>query len=469
MNMRFLLVAFALSGTAAATAQTTSGRAAAAGDPSGQVLIDKLPAPGRVVSETTNPAVGLTEWRLSNGARVLVKPTSFTASEVMFTAYSVGGSSLVPDADYITASLAPTILQLGGLGRFNQLELDKKLIGTNVRITSTIGSTSEELSGSAATRDLQTLFELIHLSFTEPRVDLAAFGLFKNRIAPGLSNRNAEAVFNDSVTLTMAQHHVRARPLTAAVLNEADPDRALAIYRDRFADAGDFTFVFVGDLNVASLRTLSERYLANLPATGRRENWKDVEPAAPQGVVERTIRRGSASSALTQIFFHGPFQYSPQSRVVMRAMIELLQNRLTALLRTQPGYRSPTVQGGPSRIPRSEYLIRVEYECAPANVDKVAQSVLSLIDTLKTSGPRPADVERTRQQMAAGRTLDLRSNAYWLRNLAARDQSGEDPAGLLAPHDQLIRSVTPAMIRQAVQQYFDTTNFAKFILLPETG
>lgn len=469
MSIRFLFVALAVFGPAPATAQNLATKAAGVGETaSGNALIERLAAAGSVVSEHTIPAAGLTEWRLSNGARVLVKPTGFTADEVLFTAYSPGGSSLVADKDYISATLAPNILQLGGLGRFNQIELDKRLTGKVAKVAATIGSTSEELSGSAATRDLEALFELIHMTFTEPRLDAAAFRAFKNRVTPGMSNRNTEAVFNDSVTLTMAQHHFRARPLTVPVFNEADPARALAIYKNRFADAGDFTFVFVGDINLAELKSLSERYLANLPATGRKESWKDVEPTAPKGVVEKTVRKGSAPLATTQIFFHGPFQYTPQNRFVMRAMIDLLQIKLTEALREQLGNpNGPTVQGGPSRIPRSEYLIRIEYQSAPENVDKLAQSVLSVIDSLKTNGPRLADVDKAREQLARARVDDLKTNAFWLRNIAARDQSAEDLVGLLSPYDELIRKLTGTMIQHAVQQYFDTKNFAKFILLPE--
>ncbi|MGH7462281.1 MAG: M16 family metallopeptidase, partial [Longimicrobiales bacterium] len=374
LSGRYLFVAFMVIGAAPAAAQNVSAKAAGIGEtPSGNALIARLGAPGSVVAENTNPTAGVTEWRLSNGARVLVKPTSFAAGEVVFSAYSPGGSSLIADADYISASLAPNILQLGGLGRFSQMELAQKLSGKVAKVESTIGSTSEELSGSASPRDLETLFELIHLSFTEPRVDAAAFRTFKDRVARGLSNRSALEVFNDSVTLVMAQHHFRSRPLTAPVFNEADPARALAVYKDRFAEAGDFTFVFVGDINLSALKLLSEQYLANLPANGRRERWKDVEPQPPAGVVEKTVRIGNARLATTQIYFHGPFQYTVDNRVVMRATIELLQNRLSEALRTQLGGGSATVQGGPSRIPRAEYLIRVELETLPQGADKLTQ------------------------------------------------------------------------------------------------
>ena len=465
MSARLLIVALALLNAAPALAQNISTKASGVDETSGQILIDRLPPAGSVVGERTTPVVNLTEWRLSNGARVLVKPTRLKAGEVLFMAYSPGGSSLVNDADYMSATLAPNILKLGGLGRYDQAALNGRLIGRNASVSATIGSTSEELSGSAEAGDLETLFELVHLTFTSPRLDAAAFRNWKNRVTGSLGSRNAQAVFGDSVTLTMAQHHLRARPLTASVFNEADPARALAIYKDRFADAGDFTFVFVGDVNLPTLKSLSERYLANLPATGRTETWKDVEPVAPGGVIEKTVRAGSARTATTQIYFHGPFQYSPQNRVVMRAMIELLQNKLGAL-RAQTGGHFPTVQGGPSRIPRGEYLIRIEYDAAPENVDKLAQSVLSVIDSLKTKGPTAVDMDLVREQMARTHAANLQNNTFWLNNIAARDQAGEDPAGLLAPYQDMIQKLTAAAIKQAAQRYFDTGNFAKFLLLP---
>ncbi len=231
---------------------------------SDEPLIERLPAPGRVVQERNIPVVNITEWRLSNGARVLIKPTDFKADEIVFSAYSEGGSSLVPDRDVMSASLASQIVQLGGLGQFNRIDLGKKMAGKAVNARANIGLTTEGLNGTASPKDLETLLQLVHLSFTAPRLDTTAFQAFKAQVTPQLTNRgaNPDAVFFDTITVTMTQNHARGRPITLAAFNEVDPNRALQIYQDRFAEAGDFTFLFVGNVDLATLKPFVEKYLA---------------------------------------------------------------------------------------------------------------------------------------------------------------------------------------------------------------
>ena len=433
-------------------------------------LIERLPAPGRVVSERTNAAVGLTEWRLSNGARVLIKPTDFKADEVLLNAYSVGGTSLASDPDYMSATLAAQVVALGGLGEFNRVDLAKKLAGKAASVSASIGSTSEGLSGRASPKDLETLFQLIHLHFTGPRLDSAAFQAYRNQVMSLLENRGAapEAAFSDTIQTTLSQRHHRGRPISTATFSEVDIAKSLEFYRDRFADAGDFTFLFVGNVTTESLRPLVEQYLATLPSTGRKETWKDVTPSLPRGTIQKTVRKGSEPKASTVITFTGPFEYTPENRFRFRALADLFQIRLNETLREQlGGTYSPGVGGSPTRIPKSEYVLQVQYGSSPENVEKLTETVLALIDSLKVHGPSQADVDKVREQLVRTRETDLETNGYWAANIAGRDQAGEDIAGLLGAYDELVRGLTAVQIQQAAQQYFDTRNYARFVLLPE--
>ncbi len=434
-------------------------------------LLEKVPAAGRVVSSKTMPEVGVTEWKLSNGARVLLKPTDFKADEVLFTAYSDGGTSLASNAEFMSAAQAAQVVSLSGIGNFNRVDLTKKLSGKAVQLTPMVSNTSEGLSGRASPKDMQTLFELVHLQFTAPRLDTSAYMAFQAQAAQFIANRgsNPNAVFSDTVQTTMAQHHFRARPLTAATFAEIDPAKAVAFYRDRFADASDFTFVFVGSINPDSLKPLVERYIASLPAKNRKESWKDVGLVSPKGVIEKTVRKGVEPKANSLIVFTGPFAYTPQNRFEMAALRELFQIKVTETLREQlGGTYSPSVNVGSSRIPKQEYTIQITYGSSPENVDTLAKSVFALIETLKKDGPSQADVDKVKEQLTRTREVQIKQNAYWLGNISARDQANEDLAGLLAPYDAMIAALTPAQIQKAARQYFDTKNYAKFVLLPET-
>ncbi|MEP6834439.1 MAG: insulinase family protein [Gemmatimonas sp.] len=434
-------------------------------------LLDRVAPPGKIVSTKTTASINLTEWKLSNGARVLVKPTDFKADEVLFSAYSVGGTSLVSDADYQSAAYASSIMSLSGLGKYSAVDLQKKLAGKAAGANASISSTSEGLSGGASPKDLETLFQLAYLRFTAPRLDTTAWQSAKQRSEASLANRNANplAAFSDTLTATMTQYNSRSRPPSAATLAEINPQKALAFYKDRFANAGDFTFVIVGSVNLDSLKPLVEKYIASLPGTGRVETWKDVGDAPPSGVVEKVVRKGSEPQAQTAMIFHGAFNYNPQTRFEMLALTTLAEMWLTDALREEMGGTySPGLSGGGAKIPRGEYSISVQYTSSPDNVDKLSARTFRVIDSLKNTLASAADLQKVKEQIGRTRETSLRTNSFWASNIAGRDQNGEDPAGLTAPYEVMLKGLTSKEIQDAAKLYFNLKEYVKVVLLPAT-
>jgi zinc protease len=435
-------------------------------------LLDKIPAGGKVVSSKSIPTVGVTLWTLSNGVRVLVKPTDFKADEVLMSASSPGGASLASDADYMSAGFASQIVALSGLGNFNRVDLGKKLAGKVASAGASIAGTSEGLSGRASPKDLETMFQLVYLDFTAPRFDPAAYAAFKAQADQYLANRGVDPdeVFGDTVSWTMASHSHRARPLTAKTFAEVNPEKALAFYKDRFADASDFTFSFVGNIDTTTLKPLVEKYLGALPSINRKETFKDNGGGPPKGVIEKVVRKGVEAKANTVIEFTGGCSYDPQTRVDFRALMELFQIEINDLLREKlGGAYSANVSGGCSRLPRQEYSITVQFNSSPENVEKLSQSVLTLIDSLKTHAPSSADVAKVKEALIRAREVEVKQNGYWVSNILGRDQAGEDIAGLGAAYDEMLKNISAAQIQAAAKKYFDTTNYARFVLLPESG
>jgi len=242
--------------------------------------------------------------------------------------------------------------------------------------------------------------------------------------------------------------------------------QALSFYRERYADAANFTFVFVGNVDTTTLRPLVERYLASLPAIGRKETWRNASVGPPTGVISRTVRKGIEPKATTLMLFTGPFAYTPANRAALRALTDYMQIKLTESLREQLGSTySPSVGGSGSRTPRQEYSLQVSYSSSPENVETLVPSVLAFIDTLKRVAPAQADVDKVRAQALRARQTALKQNGFWLSNIVARDQAGEDLAALL--DETAIRGVTPAQIQAAARQYLNLANYARFVLLPE--
>ena len=438
---------------------------------SNDALVSTPPAAGKIVSSKPLATIGAVEWKLSNGARVIVKPTDFKADEVVMQAYSPGGTSIADNPDFMSAQLAGQVVGLSGIGQFSFIDLNKKLTGKAVRVSPGLTETQERISGSGSPKDIETMFQLIYLDFTAPRLDTVAFAAFKQQVAPFLANRGADpsSVFLDSVSYIMSQHNFRDRPISAATFAEVDPAKSISFYKSRFADASDFTFVFVGNVDTTALKPLVETYLASLPTVPRKDAYVDRGGAPPSGVVQSVVHKGTEPKANTMMFFTGSCTYNPQTRVLMRALTTLVQTRLNETLREKlGGTYSPNVGGGCSREPRQEYSIQVTFGSSPDNVEPLYKATLSLIDSLKAAPVSEADVAKAREEILRSHEVDVKTNSYWASNIAARDEAGEDLGGLGTAYDDMVKAITPAMIQQAAKTYFNTANYARFVLLPET-
>jgi zinc protease len=315
------------------------------------------------------------------------------------------------------------------------------------------------------------MFQLVYLTFTAPRTDSSAFAAYQNQVGSFLANKDANpnSVFSDTISVTMAQKHHRARPLTVETFKEVDLQKAMAFYRSRFADASDFTFVFVGSFDVDSMKPLVERYLGGLPSTGRKETWKDIGVTPPKGVIEKTVRKGVEPKATTLMLFTGTIEPTRQERFALSMMGELLQIKLREQLREQlGGTYTVGVGASASRVPRPEYTVQVSYQSAPDRVGQLGKAVFEQIESLKTAGPSEADVAKIKEAQIRSRETNLKLNAYWLGQLASRAEADEPLSDILT-YEQMVNALTPKMIQDAARKYLNTENYARFILLPENA
>jgi zinc protease len=433
-------------------------------------LVATAPAKGRVATESKIPELDVTEWKLSNGIRVVIKPTDFKADEVSIQAFSPGGTSLVSDADYVDASLASITVPRGGVATFDAIELGKKLAGKRASVNFAIGSLNEHISASGSPRDLELIMQLIYLKAVSPRRDSVAFNALMAQFVPFLANRDKDPnqVFQDTVTLTMAQNHPRAQPLTTAVLQASKYDRQFELYRDRFSDFSDFTFVIVGFVNVDSLKPLVEQWLGALPSTGRKETWKDIGLKNPTTVIEKTVRKGVEPKAQTLVLFNGEATFDAGSRYAIRSLGELLEMKLTENLREAlGGTYSVSATGSLAKYPKPEYQFAIEFGSSPDKADLLWKTIQAVIDTVKQQGATAAELQKVREQQTRAQEVSLKENAYWIGNIAARLENGEDPRGLATYTKDYIEKLTSEQIRDAARRYLDMSRYAKFILLPE--
>jgi zinc protease len=434
-----------------------------------QPLLDAPPAPGAVTKTGVKAAYGITEWELSNGVKGVLKPTTFKEDEVLFRAFSPGGTSLASDADFIAASTAAQVISRSGLAKFSTVDLQKMLTGKVASARPFIGETDEGLQGSASRKDLETMFQLIYMTFTQPRADPAMFDVITAATKSSLANQKAspDFAFAEALNDILSQKHPRARMMSLEMVGEMNLDKSLAFYKDRFSDASDFTFVFVGSFTPETLKPLVEQYLAALPATHRKESWKDVGIRRPSGVIEKRVDKGLEPKSRAQIVFSGPFQYEQVQRVAIRAMADALEVRLRESLREDlSGTYSVSVSAGYTKVPREEYTVNIGFGCSPDRTEELVKSVFKEIEGFKTAGPTDKQVADVKETFLREQETNMKQNGYLLTQLAFRYEYSEDLDSLFNMAD-FYNKIDAAMVRDAAKRYLNTDNVVKVTLFPE--
>jgi zinc protease len=432
-------------------------------------LVEEVPAPGRVVATTRLPTLGVTEWRLANGVRVVLKPTDFRNDQVSLVGFSPGGHSLAGDEEFTSAVFADSVLRLGGLGEFDATELDKALAGTVAGARTFIGELEEGVSAGGSPDDLETILQLVYLGFTAPRADAEAFAGWKTRNAELLRNRLArpEAVFGDRLTEVLTGGHPRYRPPTAEMLDEIDLDRALTFHHERFADAAGFTFVIVGSFGIEPLQPLVEIWLGGLPARGVDDSWRDVGVERPQGTVEFEVAAGLEPKSQVSLVLHGPATWSREERHLFVSLKDALEIRLREILREELGATyGVSVGGSLSRRPRQEFSLSIGFGCSPDRARDLLELVIAELAEVRASGFASETVAKVREQQRRGRQEALKQNGFWLGALSDAYRTGLDPAVIL-DYDRLIEAITTDSLLTAAGRYLGTDRSVRAILLPE--
>ena len=431
-------------------------------------LLDREPAPGSIATTVTHAPIGVTEWTLSNGVRVVLLPTKFSEDQIVFSAVSSGGLSLASDADLIPAQTATQVVNSMGFGRFGSGDLRRWLTGRAVSVQPVIGPFEQGISGGSSRQDLETMFQLIYLMMTSPRRDQTIFDALRAQMRDALANQSAspDVEFAQTLSATLTQNHPRARPVTAASLDRMDLDKSVAFFKERFADAGSFTFVMAGSFDLAEMRPLVERYLASLPSTSRHETWKDPGIRPPTGVVTRVIERGVEPKTRTVLLFTGPVEPDRRHAVSIVALAEVLQTRLRDALREElGGTYNVSVGGNASRVPVGQFTVSIDYTAAPARADALTERVFAEIAALKKSGPSAQQVNDVRAALLRDFETNSHQNPYLVGQLAQRYQSGEPPESVWQV-GEIYKSLTPAVIREAAEAYLDPKNYIRVTLKP---
>ena len=459
---------------AAVVKAATSKKLEAYVDPAaGQSLMAAPPPRGSIVKTVQRAEAGITEWTLSNGATVVLKPTKLKEDQILFRAAAPGGTSLASDADFIPARVADAVVPAGGVGTYSGVVLDKILAGKAVAVSAFIDELNQGMAGGSTPQDLETLFQLLYLRFTQPRADQAAFAAMAAEARSLLANQMAspDVVFNQTVAAALSGNNPRRQPETPSTVDKWDLAKSMAFYKARFADASNFTFVFVGSFTPETIKPFVETYIASLPATHAHETWKDLHIALPTTVVQKTIQQGIAPKSQVAIVFSGPFEYDTAHTTALRTMTMLLQSRLFDTIRQElGGTYSITASPDADRFPHPTYSVRIEWTCDPARTDTLVQRVFQEIDVVKSTRFDFRQMGLIRETLVHEYETNSEDNGYLLRQIAQAydDGDGSDVAAVLNVPDQ-IKGLTGDALLRAAQMYLDTGKYVKVTLMPAAG
>ena len=433
-------------------------------------LMAHLPAAGSIVAERYNAALGVTEWDLSNGVKVVLKPSDFKNDEILLSGNRFGGQSLYGQPDMYNAGFATTVVSAMGVAEFAPTELQKMLAGKVLSVNTGLGGFNDIVSASSSNADLETMLQLLSLKFGPTRRDADLYQSFVTRMQDAAKNAIArpESVFFDAVQTTLFNAHPRLQ-LTPRPenFNHLDLERMRTIYQQRFASAKGMTFVLVGSFTPDGIKPLVARYLASLPTPDIVTQFVDLGMRPVTGVVKKEVHSGTEAKSQVSINFSGPAAYSDEEQLRLSALVEVVNIKIIDVLREKLTLiYGGSLRGNLARTPYEHYQLALTLPCAPENVDKVVAAAWGEIQKIQDAGVDPADWAKVKQNWLTSHRKNLRENGFWLGRLQSAALYGNDPARLL-DYEKQVAAITPQELQAAAQRYLKRDNYVQVALFPE--
>ena len=434
-------------------------------------LVENIPAGAKVTAVNVIKEIGVVELTLGNGVKVVMKPTDFKNDEILISARSFGGSSLYGDKDFMSASMADNVVGASGIGDYNQTQLAKYLAGKTVEVSPFVGETEEGFYGSSSPKDLETALQMIYGYFTKPGKDAdaikGAMASQRDFIKSSTASPQPESVFSDTLSATLGGYNFRRLPMSVERFDLANTDRAYEIYKDRFADASDFTFFMTGNFKPDDVKPLIEKYLGALPSTNRKESYKDLGIRIPAGKITKNVYKGIEAKSRASLVFSGDYTYNDDNNLQLDALEEILNIKLIEVIREkESGVYGIGAQSSYSKIPAQQYSFRIGYGTGPERVEELFTKTMAVVEEIKKNGATQADIDKFKAETRRTMEVKMKENNFWQEQLIDAHTNGTDPKTVLNWEEDL-KKVTVESTKAAANQYLSGDNLVKVVLLPE--
>ncbi len=420
-------------------------------------LVSNLPAPGKVVKTKKGP-YGSTHLTLANGVNIYVMKTDYTPNSISMNALSDGGISLYSLDEYMNTSNAGMV-GIGGWGNFKAIELGKKLAGKQASVSPSIGTRMESLSGGCVKKDIETMLQLTYLCFTAPRKDEAAYNATVNRFKASIANQEMDPMtaFSDTIAKVMYNNHPTARRVRLEDVDKMNYDRIIEIYKERFADANDFTFFFVGDIDVDSVAPLFEKYLGALPVLKSKEKYGKSDKRVAKGEIENIFEKEQQTpQARVRFYFHAPMKSTVKNSLIMNMLQQAMTMLYTETVREQEGgaYGIP-VSAGINEYPEKIGVVSIVLPTSPDKRKYMTEVIYRGIDDMIDNGPKAEDLQKIKEYLHRSYAESVKTNSYWMSQLVNNVTEGED---LTKTYEKTIDEITAKDIQKIAKKIFRSGN-----------
>ena len=422
---------------------------------SNEPLIATLPVKGAIASKKHDDTFDATVLTLKNGVKVIYKPTTFKDDEILMSAYSFGGYSVMDQSDPYTLQEINSLATLGGVGNFSAIDLPKVLAGKKASVNPFISNITEGMSGNCSARDLETMLQLTYLYFNSPRSDEEAFQSYITRTKSMIANIESDpnTAFRDNLMFALYDNHPLVKRMKAEDYDKVDYAKALKLYADRFKDANNFVFTFVGNIDPETFEPMIEQYIGALKTKKNNETWTNKIPTITDKDVNCHYTKAMENPKVTcYIIYNGDMLFDRKNQLAMQALNDVMNIVYTEKIREdEGGTYGVGVNGSLILRPKESFMFLIGFETNKDMYEKLMGIAMAELQNVANNGPRSEDLKKVKEFLIKKHAEDLENNRYWLNSIVTKEQYGYNP---MENYNELINDITSE----------DVTNMAKAVL-----
>ena len=433
-------------------------------------LVEQAPKAGKIKNTAYNATLGTTEWTLSNGVRVVIKPTEFKQDEILFSAFSKGGQSLVATEDLVSAALATDVISVSGIADMTMTDLQKALTGKNISLSPSINANTESIEGGTTVKDLESLLQLNYLYFTAPRRDEDAYAMLMSVLESQLANRdkNPKVAFSDSVSMMANNYSPRTVIFNQEALTRADLDKSLEIYKARFANPADFIFTFVGNVNPddEAFQQLVCTWIGGLKTSKKKEAVRDNGDRVPEGInknyFSRRMETKTASNRIQYTSYDIPYTLANELNMEMIGRI-LSTRYLESIREREGGSYGVGCAGGLQVYPVAKAYLLMQFDTDPDKQVKLMNIIHEEVNTIMENGPLAKDLNKEKESMLKDFQEDLEKNSYWDSALYMYYMYN---INYIADYKAAVENITAESVQNTLKKLVASGNMFEVVMLP---